>query len=268
MPRIGVGALELLASRADERIGELVATNERLLLQHPTVIENLYMNRRVRMSTADRILELAVRNGLQLSIPAFKEAAAAIKDELIAEPTGEPTFEDKLAVEVEALAREISVDTATEDTHELDDEGEEKLKEKLLPLHARLLEMSISQRIRMATLGNSAERLLLIRDKNRLVAAAAAQSPRLNENDVARISTSRQVSDEVLRIIAMNKEWTRSYQIKINLVQNPRTPLAFSSRLIVHLRDSDLVHLTKNKNVPSTIQQAARQHLARKQKKS
>jgi len=265
MPRIGVAALELLASRADERVGEIVATNEQLLLQHPTVIEKLYLNKRVRMSTADRILELAVRNGLELAIPAFKEAAAAIKNELIAEPTPEPTFEDKLAMEVDELAAKIALDTAKEDTHEVDDEGEEKVKEKLIPLHARLAEMSVSQKIRRATLGNSAERLLLIRDTNRLVASAAAQSPMLNENDVARISCSRQVSDDVLRIIAQNREWTRSYQIKMNLVQNPRTPFSFSSRLIAHLRDNDLTSLAKSKNIPSSIQQAARQHLSRKQ---
>ena len=56
-------------------------------------IEKLYMNKSVRMSTADRLIELAVRNGLTLGIPAFKEAAEAIKETLITEPTDEPNFE-------------------------------------------------------------------------------------------------------------------------------------------------------------------------------
>lgn len=264
MPRIGRVALEALAESADEKIGEIVATNEHRLLQHPTVIEKLYMNKRVRMSTADRILELAVRNGLELAIPAFKEAAAAIRNELIPEPTGEPTFEDQLAVEVEQIAQGIALDTAKEDTHEVDDEGEEKLKDAMKPLFARLADMTVSQKIRRATLGTSAERLLLVRDTNRLVATAAAQSPMMNENDAARISASRQMSEDVLRIIAMNREWTRSYQIKMNLIQNPRTPFTFASRLIPHLRDSDLRSIAKSKNVPASIQQAARQQLSRK----
>ncbi len=265
MPRIDVNALEILAARADEKIGEIVATNEERLLANPTVIEKLYMNKRVRMSTADRILELAVRNGLVLSIPAFKEAAQAIKNELIAEPGPEPTYEDNLAREADEIGTRIALDAAVEDTHVADEEGEEQVQEKLLPLHARLAEMTISQKIRRATLGTTAERLLLVRDSNRLVASAAVQSPMMNENEAARISASRQVSDDVLRLIAMNREWTRSYQIKLNLVMNPRTPFSFTSRLLPHLHDHDVRSLSKSKNVPGSVQQLARHQMARKQ---
>ncbi len=267
MPRIGKVALETFAERATEAIGEIVATNEQRLLEHPTVIEKLYMNKRVRMSTADRILELAVRNGLELSIPAFKEAAAAIKNQLIPEATGKPTYEDKLAEEVSRIAEQLSLDPAVEDTHEVDEEGQEKLREQLKPLYARLADLTVSQKIRRATLGTSAERLLLVRDTNRLVASAAAQSPMMNESDAARISLSRQISEDVLRIIAMNREWTRSYQIKLNLIQNPRTPFTFATRLIPHLRDNDVRALAKSKNVTASVQQAARQQMSRKDTK-
>lgn len=263
MPRLDGATLEVLAVAADEKIGEIVATNEQRLLENPTVIERLYMNKRVRMSTADRVLELAVRNDLTLDIPAFKEASAAIKNELIPEASPEPTFEDKLAVEAEEIGSKI--DTSREQTHEVTEEGEEAVKEKLLPLHARLEDMTIAQKIRRATLGTSAERLLLVRNKNRLVAMAAIQSPMLNENEVAQISSSRQVSEDVLRTIALNREWTRSYQVKINLVQNPRTPFTFSARLMPHLRDSDVRNISRSKNVPASIQQIARQQLMKKQ---
>jgi hypothetical protein len=126
--------------------------------------------------------------------------------------------------------------------------------------------MSVTQKIRRATLGTSAERLLLVRDTNRLVATAAASSPMLNENDAARIATSRMVSEDVLRIIARNPEFTRSYQVKLNLVLNPRTPFTFSSRILPLLRDNDVRLMTKSKNVPSAIQSAARNMMARKQR--
>jgi hypothetical protein len=266
-PRIGGAALEILADRADERIGELVATNEAALLENPIVIEKLYMNKRVRMSTADRILQLAVRNGLELGIPAFKEAAAAIKNELIAEPTPEPTFEDKVSKEVDVIASGIHLDSAVEDTHVVDEEGKEILKEVMKPLYARLAELTVSQKIRRAMIGDSAERLLLVRDHNRLVATAAVQSPKMNENDAARIATNRQMSEDVLRIIAQNREWTRNYQIRMNLIQNPRTPFTFSSRMIPLLRDNDVRSLAKSKNVTAAVQTAARQQLARKETK-
>jgi len=107
--------------------------------------------------------------------------------------------------------------------------------------------------------------MLLVRDTNRLVAEAAVKSPLLHEHDAARIAASRAVLPDVLRTIAMNKEFTRSYRVKLNLVTNPRTPQTFSLRLVQHLRDADLRQLAKSKDVPSVIQTAVRQHLFRKQ---
>ena len=64
------------------------------------------MNKATRMSTADRVLELAVRNKVELKgIPAYKEAAAAIAQELIAEAIAEPTPDDVLFGETDAIAR-------------------------------------------------------------------------------------------------------------------------------------------------------------------
>ena len=265
MPRISGVALEQMASGADERTGELIATNEELMLKHPVVIEKLYMNKRVRMSTADRLIELCVRNNIELSIPAFKEAAMAIKNELIPEASTEPTFDDVLFKETQEAAAQVALGD-DEDTHELDDEGQEKVKPKVVPLYARMAEMTVSQKVRCATLGSAAERLLCVRDPNRLVAAAAAKSPLLKEPEAVQISASRAVSEDVLRLISMNKDFTRNYQIKLNLVSNPRTPFTFAARLVPMLRESELKMLSKSKNVTGAISTAVRQQLAKKSK--
>jgi hypothetical protein len=257
-------ALEIVAEKANESIGELVAASDSVLLRFPRVIEKLYLNRRVRMSTADRLVDLAVRNDIELNIPAFKQAAAAIANQLIAEPTEEPTFDDELFRKTEEIARQTAALVGDEDTHETNDEGVEELNEKLQPLYAQLATMSISQKIRRATLGTGPERMLLVRDSNRLVATAAATSPMLNESEAARIASSRSVSDDVLRLIAQNRDFTRSYQIKLNLVSNPRTPFTFASRLIPLLRDNDLRSLSKSKNVPGAVSTAVKQQLQRK----
>ena len=264
MPRLSVEGLELLAQRANERTGELIATNERRLLESPSVIEKLYMNKQVRMSTADRLLELAVRNNLELDIPAFKEVATAIQNELIVEATPEPTFDDVLFVETDQVAQDAKLHSEEDDTHEVDDEGEEQLKERFLPLHQRIAQMNVTQKIRRALLGTAAERLLLVRDPNRLVSVAVAKSPLMRESEAARISASRAVGEDVLREIAKNREFTRNYQIKWNLINNPRTPFTFASRLIPHLRESDLRKLAKSKNVPGAVSTAVRQQLERK----
>ncbi len=265
-PALASETVSAIASLANEAVAELIATNEQRLLEFPEIIEKLYMNKATRMSTADRILELAVRNQIELKgIPAYKEAAIAIGNELVALPSIHPTPDDVLFDETAALASKAKVDAAVEDTHRLDKEtGDEVVDDRFLPLHARLGMMTISQKIRRAMLGTAAERLLLVRDSNRLVAAAAIKSPSIQENEVVRISSSRAVSDDVLRIIAMDREWTRSHQIKLNLVQNPRTPFAFAAKLITHLREHELKALAKSKNVTGAVSTAAKQQLSRR----
>lgn len=267
LPRIGEHTLTQLATRADEKAGELIATNEELMLKFPVAIEKLYMNKHVRMSTADRLLELAVRNGIELSIPAFKEAALAIKNELIQEPSEEPTPDDELFREVTELGEQADL-SASEDTHEIDEEGEEHVRQKYVPLYARVALLSVTQKIRLAMVGTSAERMLLIRDSKRLVAEAAAKSPLIREDDAIRATASRAVYDSVLRIIANNRDLTRSYQVKLNLVTNPHTPFAFASRMVTHLRDADLRSISKSKNVSGSIVQAVRHQLNKKSGRS
>jgi hypothetical protein len=265
-PAISPEAVADVAAAADEAVAELVAVNEQLLLKHPAIIEKLYMNKATRMSTADRVLELAVRAGIELpGIPAYREAATAIGMELISERSSEPTPDDLLFQETDAAAQQAVLDATKEDTHRLDEEtGTEVVDDKFLPLHARLGAMTVSQKIRRAMLGTAAERLLLVRDTNRLVAAAAVKSPMIQENEVVRISASRNVSEDVLRVIALDREWTRSHQIKLNLVSNPRTPFAFAAKLIMHLREHELKALSRSKNVAGAVVQAAKQQLSRK----
>lgn len=266
-PGIGADTVAALAEHGSEALCERIATNEQRLLSHSLIIEKLYMNKNTRMSTADRVLELAVRNGLELNIPAFKEAAAAIQDELILEPTEEPSPDDLLFQQVDVLADQIVIDPVGEDVVEVDDEGNEVVSDKCQPIWVQIGNMTVSQKIRRALLGSGTERMLLVRDTNRLVAAAAIRSPKMKDNEVAQISASRAVSDEVLRIIANNREWTRNHQIKYNLVANPRTPFTFAAKLVPHLREHELKHLAKSKNVAGAVATAARQHLMKKQRR-
>ena len=266
LPSLAASTVADIAARASEAVAELIATNEERLLAHPTIIEKLYMNNATRMSTADRVLELAVRHKIELKgIPAYKEAAAAIVNELIVEPSSDPTPDDELFVQVDKIAQASEIDPTAEDTHKLDEStGEEVVEDKFLPLHAQIAQMSVSQRIRRAMLGNATERSLLIRDRNKLVAQAAIRSPSIQENEVTRIAASRNVSEDVLRIIANDRQWTSSHQIKLNLIMNPRCPYVFAAKLVPFLREHELKALAKSKNVTGAIVKAAKQQLERK----
>lgn len=265
MPRVAVDTVEELARTGGEQATELVATNEERLLQNPGIIAALYLNKATRMSTADRVVELASRNGVTVSgIPAWREVATAVQDELISEPTEEALPEDAMFYEQEALAKEVE-SANLEEVFAATDDGQEVVKERFKSLAMRLGEMSVSQRVRRAMLGTKEERMLLVREQNKVISSAAARSPLMQETEAAMIARNRNVSDEVLRIIANSPIWLKSYQVKKNLVENSKTPVAIASSLLTHLREADLRKLAGDKNVSSAIQMAAKRHLQRRE---
>jgi hypothetical protein len=75
--------VERLARVCMKNVADLIANNQQRLLRHPAIIEALYLNKNTRMSTVDRVVTFAIRQGLVLEgIPAFKELAAAIGTEV------------------------------------------------------------------------------------------------------------------------------------------------------------------------------------------
>lgn len=268
LPQIAPETVIAIAKKCGEAVAEIVATNEERLLAHPTIIEKLYLNKNTRMSTANRALELAVRNKIKIEgIPAYEEAAAAIKEELIPEPSPEPTFSDMLFKETTELGAKLAAEAIVGDTHEHDEvTGEDRLKDKFQPVHSRIADMSMAEKIRTAMVGSASERAILVRDSNKIVARAAVKSPMIQENEAVRISAMRNVSDDVLSELARSPKWKSSYQIKLNLVQNPRTPMHIAQRLIPYLFEHDVKALAKSKNVSGPISTAAKQQMQRKGK--
>src|SRR3954465_2654424 len=65
-PSVADQTLAMLASKGDARAVDQIATNEQRLLRYPEIIAAMYMNRRARMSTIDRVVELAVRNHVRV----------------------------------------------------------------------------------------------------------------------------------------------------------------------------------------------------------
>lgn len=249
-----------VARRCSEYVSEVIATNQQRLLGAPKIVEALYENRNTRMSTADRLVELCARHGVPLDgIPAFEQHVEAIRGQLIAEPSDEPLpsdleFQEALAADADD-SEAIELDIA---------EGTETVKERFKPLWARIAGMSVSEKIRLATIGDSAARAVLVRDANRLVSYAAISSPRTHEAEAARIARSKQVAEDVLRYIGNKREWIRNYEVKKALVFNPKTPLGIALRFLSHMRDGDLRNLSRNRNVPAPLKQAAQQRIHEK----
>ena len=261
-PNVHPGTVERVARHASERICEIIATNQARLLDAPAIVESLYKNKHARMSTIDRLVELCARNGVRLEgIPSFDAHVKAIQGQLIPEPTDEPLPTDTLFQE--ALAEDDGDATAV-DIDKVD--GSETVKEKNKPLSFRIRQMSISEKIRMAVVGDAAARSILLRDPNRMVSNAAINSPSMSEPEAAAIAHSKEVAEDILRIIANRKEWTRTYEVKRALTFNPKTPVGISMRFLSHMRPSDLKLLAKSRGVPNPLKTAAKQRLEKKMK--
>lgn len=126
--------------------------------------------------------------------------------------------------------------------------------------------MSVIQKIKLARLGGNDARALLIRDRNKVVASAAVRSPRITDAEAASYAQSRSLCDEVYRIIATNREWTKHYPVKRALATNPKVPLSQSISFLNHLQDRDLKSIMKSRDVPSAVSAHARRLLQKKGK--
>ncbi|MGB5810013.1 MAG: hypothetical protein WBG86_05745 [Polyangiales bacterium] len=242
-----------IASHCVERITEIIAVNQQRLLGAPAIIEALYKNKNTRMSTADRLIELAARHEVELTgIPMFEELKKAVQGQLIPEPSEEPLPGDDLFSQ--ALAEDADQDALSRD----DEDGTEETKEEFVSLQSKIRNMNIGEKIRMALLGNAAARSLLVRDPNRIVAMAAISSPAIGESEAKNAAQSREVSEDVLRYIGRKREWLRSYEIKRHLCNNPKTPLALSMGFLSHLRRNDLKTLARSRGIPGPLKQAAK----------
>jgi hypothetical protein len=158
--------------------------------------------------------------------------------------------------EVIAAAVQAGTDGIAVPATMIDDPDKDASVDKSLT--QRLQEMTVSQRIKLALRGNREIRMLLIRDPNRLIRRFVLQNPRIGDEEIIAICKNRSADDELLRIIADSREWTKNYQVRLSLVTNPKTPLTLSMRFINGLQDRDVRMLAKSKNVPSTVANAAK----------
>jgi hypothetical protein len=172
---------------------------------------------------------------------AYSEAATPEQKELLAEIETNAALEEKVIEEAVAAAQPAA-------------EPEVKKRQSLLQ---RMATMNIVQRIQLAVKGGREERMLLIRDPNKIVQRGVLQSPRLTDLEIENFAAMTNVSQEVLRIISKNRNFMKSYVVIKNLTKNPKSPLDVSLHLLPHLTPADLKQLAANKNVPETLRSTA-----------
>ena len=159
----------------------------------------------------------------------------------------------------EDLASETAADAAANVQRIIENERLEsgEVSAERVSLIRRIMFMNTKDRIKLARKGDREARSILIRDSNKVVCSAVVNNPRITEHEIENIASMRTVADEVLRVIALNRAWARSYLIIHNLARNPRTPIPTVMNILPRIRTKDLQSLSLNRNVSEAVRRQA-----------
>lgn len=138
------------------------------------------------------------------------------------------------------------------------EEDQRKEDENKLSLLTRISKLDVGAKAKLARNGDKDARTILIKDANKLVSMAVLANPKLTIQEIEVLAASRNVSDEVLRVIARNHDWCKSYTVIFNLTNNPKTPVALSMIFLPKLITRDLRLLAKSKGIPEAIRTTAK----------
>jgi hypothetical protein len=269
---------------------ELISFNQQLLIQNPAIIEAIIGNASRTPEAERRATEIkreffekergaqqiaselraqgneAAAEFLEQSDSDLSEEDAIFLAQLIEVPDHE-TDDSWLGLEyIEEVYEETEEQrnaALTKILGEMQSEDEELTGDRISMIN-RIMKMGVKDRVKLGMKGDREARNILIRDPNRLVSSAVVNNPRITEQEVGAIASMRSLSEDILRQIASNRQWSRSYDIGHSLAKNPRTPLANVMTIMSRLQLRDLVALTKNRNVSDAVRrQALRLYSAR-----
>ncbi|HJX52548.1 MAG TPA: hypothetical protein VJ801_07270 [Polyangia bacterium] len=255
-----------LAARLNESLLEIIFQNEVRLLRCPAIVQALFFNKRARMSSVNRAVELCARNGVRVEgIPAFDEFVSAIRQD--------PEALDGTVVDGRFQAALTAAEAAPVGDQE-SGQGDELFDEEMAPEEKdravnmsfiKFDELRVFEKIRLATIGNAYCRKVLVRDANKLVAMTVIRSPQLTDMEIRQIAGSTNVCDDVIRYIANNRECSKDYPVKLALVSNPKCPLGSSLRFLAYLHQEDLRNISRSRNVPGVLSTAAKKLLQQRE---
>jgi hypothetical protein len=236
---------------------EIPLNNQVLWLERPAILDLLEAHPEAEYQIKRRVNEYR-RDVLRLIPAEVAEERLEIIDEVEAGRLDRAWSELPLPQEV--APEEPAPSHSAESLHQavVAETGEE------IPLRLaqRVMKLRTNQKIMLAIKGGKEERTLLIREANRLIQVNVVRNGRITEGEIAFIGQMRSINEEVLRIIASNRDWMKKYSIMKNIVMNPKTPLALSLNFFKRLIDLDLKVLVRDKNVAEILRREAKRYLA------
>jgi hypothetical protein len=255
-PSVRDETIASLAAKGGAADIDLVAQNEQRLLRHPEIIAAMYLNRRARMSTVDRVVELAVRNNVRVpGLAAWDEVALALQHGNRDGGLGDAVFDSIMDSMVDDSP--LTVGDADEAVDEEIQPSPEDVAKRKKPWE----QMSLSERVRVAIVGDAYYRDIAIRSPIKVVAGAAIKGARLTDIEVRRYASNQSLVEDVIRYIAGARKWTKNYGVKVALCKNPKAPLTEVSKMMPLLHAKDIQKISKSRGVSAAVVAQARKLL-------
>jgi hypothetical protein len=126
-----------------------------------------------------------------------------------------------------------------------------------LSLLQKIGRMRVGERIKLAMRGNREERMVLIRDRSKLVSLAVLESPKVTDVEMESFASMKNIQETVLRAISTKRNYIKNYGVLRALANNPKTPIDVTLPLLAYLLVKDVRSLAINKNVNETVRKMA-----------
>ncbi|MEA2163605.1 MAG: hypothetical protein QOK37_1732 [Thermoanaerobaculia bacterium] len=237
-----------IAATADAAVQEVVVINQARIIRAPKILDALLANPSLTPEVRRRALETREEFFDKKARIAALQPAEVDEDEPMLGLSDEPIADllEKAAVEHDSSAPPPQLMES------------EKQDEKKMSIFSQILLMTVSEKVQLAFKGGKTERMILIRDHNKLVCSAVMRNPRMSELEVESVASMRNIEEEVLRLISMKREWISKYNIAVTLARNPKCPVGVVLPMINRLTLRDLKGLKDDKGVSETVRSLAR----------
>ncbi len=154
---------------------------------------------------------------------------------------------------------EPSPDDFPEEVIEDFDAGPGKIKVESMT--AMVLRLAVSDKIKLALIGNKEARGLLIKESNKVVVKNVLENPRVTDDEVISYAGNKNLPGEVTRIIASKKKFLKAYKVRCALVRNPKTPVPNVLKIMPALPENELRTLARSTAVTNVVKVTARRIL-------
>lgn len=271
------------------RVMDILSANQQRLIRYPDIIHYLVHNPISPKSTIERVVKFfrtqkghdytediseELREVKQAThLPSSEYPDEVLDGDTLTEQTPEDLLDDFGEIIDEEMPPDISIQDILKEDFDVDalfakeflvDPEDELSNKKRQSLENRIRKMDVVSKMRLAMKGNVEVRNIMIKNSNKMIQECVIRNPQISLDEVVKIARNKSMREELIRLITMNKDWVRNYQIRISLVWNPKTPLTQAMKWLSTLNIKDLEKLSKSKQIPGMLAVTARKSLEQK----